>query len=473
MIFVGIYARVSTAEQAENYSIPEQIDRAKKYCEAMGWQVFKVYSDPGFSGSTTDRPALQSLIRDVQAGKIQKVLVYKLDRISRSQKDVLTLVEDVFLASGCDFVSMSESFDTATPFGRATVGILAVFAQLERENIKERLAMGRDARARSGKYHGSPFVPVGYNYEDGQLVPDSYESMLVRKIFEMYDDGMSPFAIASELNDKNLTRAGAVWNRSTVYNILQSRTYVGFIRHRDEWLPGCHEPIIQPDLFDRVQDRIVKESAAHKRKRNPAASKSLLSGLLVCGQCGGKYAKCSHHVSRAGKNYDWIKYGCTNRLLAREKGRGPEDRCTNKHWDVSELDALVMNEISKLRLDPDHLPETRENDHAAEARVLREQIAKNEKQIDRLIGLYGEDGIPLESLKAQIDALSAQNRSLQEEADKISGEMEKEPTLAECAALVNSLKDLPVNEETKRGIISALIDHIVLDGDDVSIFWRF
>ena len=140
---VGIYIRVSTLEQAEGgYSISEQTDRLKLFCEAKGWTVANVYTDPGYTGSNTDRPALTRLIDDVKNNRLEMVLVYKLDRLSRSQKDTLYLIEDVFLKNKVEFVSMNENFDTTTPFGRAMIGILSVFAQLEREQIKERMAMG-------------------------------------------------------------------------------------------------------------------------------------------------------------------------------------------------------------------------------------------------------------------------------------------------------------------------------------------
>ena len=111
---VACYIRVSTAEQAkEGYSVGEQTERLKKYADAMNWDIFKVYTDGGFSGANMDRPALQNMIKDINAGFIDKVLVYKLDRLSRSQKDTLYLIEDVFLSHGCDFVSMNENFDTS------------------------------------------------------------------------------------------------------------------------------------------------------------------------------------------------------------------------------------------------------------------------------------------------------------------------------------------------------------------------
>ena len=180
------YARVSTQEQVkEGYSIDEQIERLRSYCEAMGWNRFKIYVEAGASGGNMNRPALQEMLKDIRSGMIEKVVVYKLDRLSRSQKDTLNLIEDEFLAHGVDFISMCENFDTSSPFGRAMVGILAVFAQLEREQIKERMNMGREARAKEGKWVGVGNSPVGYDYIDGALQINEFEAVQIRELFEL------------------------------------------------------------------------------------------------------------------------------------------------------------------------------------------------------------------------------------------------------------------------------------------------
>lgn len=183
---VGLYPRVSGHEQEDNYSIPEQVDRMKMYCESRDWMVYKIYTDSGFTGSNMDRPGLQEMIKDVENGKLDMVLVYKLDRLSRSQKDTLYLIEDVFDKHNVAFSSMTENFDTSTPFGKAILGVLAVFAQLEREKIKERTMMGKDSRAQEGKWHGSKWLPIGYDYEDGVLVPNEYEVMQIKEIADLF-----------------------------------------------------------------------------------------------------------------------------------------------------------------------------------------------------------------------------------------------------------------------------------------------
>ena len=149
---VDLYIRVSTSEQAEEgYSVAEQEERLRSYCAAYNYTINAVHVDPGFSGASLDRPAIKKVMSDVEHGRCKKVIVWKLDRLSRSQKDTLILLEDVFLANDCNFISLMESFDTSTPFGRCIVGILAAFAQMERENIKIRTMMGRQARIQIGR----------------------------------------------------------------------------------------------------------------------------------------------------------------------------------------------------------------------------------------------------------------------------------------------------------------------------------
>ncbi|MGN0134622.1 MAG: recombinase family protein, partial [Anaerotignum sp.] len=170
LIFMRIatYIRVSTQEQAlEGYSIDAQKERLTSYCKAKGWTLSAEYIDGGFSGSNLERPQMQKLISDISLGLFDGVLVYKLDRLSRSQKDTLYLIEDVFLKNNISFVSLNENFDTSTPFGRAMIGILSVFAQLEREQIKERTRMGLEERIKKGHHHS--YAPFGYRLTESGL----------------------------------------------------------------------------------------------------------------------------------------------------------------------------------------------------------------------------------------------------------------------------------------------------------------
>ena len=173
-IRAALYIRVSTDRQAEEgYSIEVQTERLEAYTKTFDGDVqYELYIDDGFSGASLERPAMQRLIADAENGVVTHILVLKLDRLSRSQKDTLHLIEDVFLPHNVAFVSVQESFNTATAFGRAVVGILSVFAQLERENIYERTRSGMQKRVEAGYWPGGGGVPFGYDYDPEKGIPD-------------------------------------------------------------------------------------------------------------------------------------------------------------------------------------------------------------------------------------------------------------------------------------------------------------
>ncbi|MDE8721482.1 recombinase family protein, partial [Alistipes putredinis] len=178
----------------------------KSYCQIKDWNVYKVYTDGGFSGSNTERPALEKLIKDAKDKKFDTVLVYKLDRLSRSQKDTLYLIEEIFIKNGIEFLSLQENFDTSTPFGKAMIGLLAVFAQLEREQIKERMQLGKLGRAKAGKAMMWAKVAYGYTYnkETGSLDINPAEAEIVKIVYEEYLNGRSISKLKDYLNENNL-----------------------------------------------------------------------------------------------------------------------------------------------------------------------------------------------------------------------------------------------------------------------------
>ena len=193
MKHTALYLRVSTEAQAdEGYSLAAQAEKLEAYCRMKGIGRFTQYVDGGFSGSNLSRPAVTQLIDCIRRGEVERVVVYKLDRLSRSQKDTLYLIEDVFAPHDVDFVSINENIDTGTPYGRAMIGILSAFAQLERENIFLRTRMGMVERVRQGYWPGGGKVPFGYDYDaaKGILVPNR-DADTVREIYARYLAGES------------------------------------------------------------------------------------------------------------------------------------------------------------------------------------------------------------------------------------------------------------------------------------------
>lgn len=474
---IALYCRVSTREQSlEGYSIGEQQERLKNYCAAMDWKNFKLYVDGGYSGGTMQRPALQNMISDIKKGLVEKVVVYKLDRLSRSQKDSLVLIEDVFLKNSVDFISMSENFDTSTPLGRAMVGILSVFAQLEREQIKERMIMGIEARAKEGKYCGS-CSPIGYDYIDGALKINDFEALQVREAFELILEDLSPRRIAKIFNEKGYKTKFGSWSGERVRYVLRSPLYAGRVKYSGEYFNGIHEPIVSEETFEAAQKVIEKRFEETKKlNRNPGKATTYLGGFLICGCCGAKYTKQLQLSKRSdGGYYRYHYFVCNSRNKKRaESVRDPN--CKNKNWNIEKLTNIIFDEIRKLSLDPAYFDEVRDDSIQEDKRsILEAEIEKIDEQLSRVMDLYILENIPIKALEEKTNSLNEQRRKLEQEVESLEEKKSEKLSKEEAGDLIQNFDDIikRANFEEIRSVLSALIEKIVLDGENIEIFWRF
>lgn len=466
---IALYSRVSTQEQAaEGYSIGEQMDRLASFALSFGWKDFRQYSDPGFSGASLDRPALQEMIRDVRAGKVSRVVVYKLDRLSRSQKDTLYLIEDVFLASGCEFVSMSESFSTETPVGRATIGLLAVFAQLERETIKERMMVGRAARAKAGLAHYGPDSPVGYDYKTGFLTILEDEAFQVREIFRLYASGRTSREVADDLNQRGLLIRGKPWNATHVRTVLHNSVYIGKVHFAGEEYDGQHEAIIDPELFARVQDltQTRRNSFAQHGSRNYAGDR-LLTGLVYCAKCGCRLTPNGSRKNGVLRDY----YSCTAR---RDKtfARAHGITCDAKPIRREKLEEAVLSQIKLLQADPEALrPRTKKEPD--ERPALRAQISRLDSQISRLLDLYADGAFSADVLGEKTEALRRARASCQERLEDLEAKADASGADRARAALLSFPEAVEAMDAPRLKIlIRDLIERIEYADDSLRIFWK-
>jgi len=247
-ISAAAYIRVSTDEQAESgYSLQLQRERITAQIIAKGWNLYKIYEDAGQSGGKMYRPALQEMLQDIVDNEINAVVIYKLDRLSRKQKDTMYLIEDVFMANSVELVSICESLDTSSPTGRAMIGMLSVFAQLERDTITERLSSGRQQKAKSGGYCGGG-AAIGYSNERGAkvLTLDDDKRNTVQRVFELSAAGFKLQQIADRLNDEgHTTKQGARFAPTQVMRILNRKDlYSGVYTYSGITANGKHKAII-------------------------------------------------------------------------------------------------------------------------------------------------------------------------------------------------------------------------------------
>lgn len=458
---IAAYVRVqvSTDTQAEKgYSIPEQTDRLKAYCSAKGWTLAKIYTDGGYSGKNLDRPAMQQLISECQLYDL--VLVNKLDRLSRSQKDTLYLIEDVFRAHGVQFASISENFDTTTPLGMAMVGILSVFAQLEREQIKERMHMGRVGRAKKGLWRAGSNVPIGYDYKDGHLIINDGEAEQVRLIYQMFISGESMHSIAKFMHDnfKNKYRS---WNQTnSVSAILRNPLYTGKITFDGETYDGEHEAIIDQQTFDSAQERYSQIMRDNPRYRIPFKSKYLLSGILWCGECGARYSVLTSKNQKYNKPYTY--YGCRG-----NGGRNLDKRVKHKckYYRQDQLDQYIIDQIMTLEF------KEVESKPIQIDPQLDKRIKSIDDQVKRLIELYAIDGIDLGIITAKIEELNTEKRKLEEQKNQQTDN--KKTIEYDESKLINARQILMNGSlEDKRKIVVSLIDRVLLFHDHIEIMWN-
>lgn len=475
---VDLYVRVSSTEQAEEgYSLEEQEARLRSYCTAYGYTIHAVHIDPGFSGANLDRPGIKKVINDVRSGACKKVIVWKLDRLSRSQKDTMILLEDVFQANDCAFVSMTESFDTSTPAGRCVVGILASFAQMERENIRIRTTIGRQARVKQGYYHGS-HAPIGYKFAAGSndLIIDAYASKLVKEVFRRFLSGESISSISRSMAEAYGTALYDWTHNTAVRRILSNPVYMGKVQIKGELYDGIHEDVVsETDWYLAAallthNKEYTRRSYSFKTASGNVAD-NMLTGLLFCGDCGARmYAR---KVSKTKKKYMCHSVARTSAAMIKS------DNCTNRlhPYTVQELDAIVIEEIKKLSMDRSYFDSMISNLREAPPEDLegfQERIEEIERQTDRLLNLYQTGIVSIEEIQARISDLNEERKKLEE---RIESAQPVAPILPVETAW-ESITSLPAvmesgNAEEIHRIIHSLIDKVVVLNHDITIYWTF
>ena len=477
-MIVAIYVRVSTLEQyKEGYSINEQIERLKKFCEAKGWTVYKVYIDGGYSGANMDRPGMQEMFRDVEAGVFDAVLVYKLDRLSRSQKDTLEIIEDILLPANVEFISMTENLDTSTPFGRAMIGILSVFAQLEREQIKERMTMGLEARAKDGKWTGAGNAPIGYDFvADSCLKVNEYEAMQVREAFELFLSRTPLLRIVKILNEKGYTHKYGNWKPAALKHVLKRPVYCGMVRFKDEIHKGIHEAIISTETFEKAQQIFEERNRDNPQYKNSFKYKYALGGLLRCKQCGAYYSnKISHRLKDGTPVHKYMCYSYQN--PSRFQVKNPD--CNNKRWFADELENIIFGEVRKLAVDPTYADEQCKEDTDGLDRLnmintLGKRIDEIDQTSSRYMDLYALGSMDMEAIKAKIEPLSKEKEKLKSQINKLRVDnikMSSEQAQEYAQSFGEALDKNDLDEQ--RYVLQELIKKIELDGDDVHIYWNF
>ena len=415
---VAVYTRKSVSEglEMEFNTLDAQREAVEAYVTSQrgeGWAVLaERYDDGGFSGANVDRPAFQRLLADVEAGKVDVVAVYKLDRLSRSLLDFAQLLE-FFRKHGVSVASVTESFCTSTPGGRMVVNMLATFAQFERETTSERVRDKVLATRRKGMWTGGRPV-LGYDVREKKLVVNAEEAARVREIFALYREAGSLLAAAAELSSRGWrTKAwtnqdgrhvfGGPFTKTNLHALLTNPIYLGKIRCGDEIVEGEHEAIVAQETWDATQSLLAGKATNPRGWRPPTKNGAVLKGLLACA-CG---ASMLHHASqRHGKKYSY--YVCARALKQGARA------CPGSRAPAGALEAFVVERVRQVGRDPRVLEATlaadRENREArrpefeAEVRRLTHERGRLESERGNVVEAIGRGGTGLVTRLAELDA---------------------------------------------------------------------
>jgi len=430
----GIYVRVSTEEQAqEGFSIRAQIEKLKAYALLKDWDIFDIYVDEGISGKNiVDRPDINRLIGDIESGKVNNVLVFKVDRLTRNTKNLLELVE-LFEDYDCAFNSLTESIDTETPSGRMFLKIIGIFAEFERENLATRLRLGFERKVKEGYTLASKYISYGYTRENGERIQTicPEEATIVKEIFSMFvDKNMAMTRIARTLNERKIpTKANCSWDGTGIKALLTNPTYIGKVRYAvtDEnryfEAEGQHEGIISDKVFYLAQERLMIISQ-RSWKKHPR-EESYFCGVLICGKCKKKYTTHNYACkAEDGGTVYRTSYICSN------KKSSSEIICPSPSVSHAKVERAFIEYIQNIS-DITEGSDTNAKDITQNAeQELLSSIVDCEKRLDRLhsrkkqvMEQYVQGSLEFEEYKSMKEVFNEQCEALDNELQRKKAEL--------------------------------------------------
>lgn len=486
----AIYTRKSTEEGLDQdfNSLDAQREAAEAYIQSQrheGWTCLPDrYDDGGYSGASMDRPALRRLLADVKAGGIDCIVVYKVDRLSRSLLDFARII-GILDEHGVSFVSVTQQFSTSTSMGRLTLNVLLSFAQFERETISERTRDKMSAARRKGKWTGGAPI-LGYDIEDSRLVVNEKEAKRVREIFDLYAERQSLVETVGELNRRGWTiklwttrtgkeRGGKPFTRASLFSLLTNPTYVGKVKHNGSIYAGEHEAIVDEKAWQRVQ-KLLRRNGTTRGRATRNKHGALLRGLLWCASCD---TRMTHSYTRKSKKL-YRYYICT------QAQRGGWDSCPTKSIPAGEIERFVVDRIRCIGSDPTLLAEVLTNARAEtkkqaneldrERRAVERELKRDAAKVKRLVGGRGGKGSSatagLAELQDQISAGEERLAEIHEKQAALARDSVDEDELATALQSFAPVWESVAPREQAR-ILQLLVERVAYDGEEEKIAVTF
>jgi site-specific DNA recombinase len=487
----AIYTRKSTEEglEQEFNSLDAQREAGEAFIASQkseGWVCLpERYDDGGYTGGNTERPAFKRLMADVEAGRIDCIVVYKVDRLSRSLLD-FTRIMEALDKRGVSFVSVTQQFNTTSSMGRLTLNILLSFAQFEREIISERTRDKIAAARRKGKWSGGrPILGFDVDPQGGRLLVNEAEATRVRAIYELYLDRESLIATIAELdargwtnkqwtNKKGRESGGSPFNKHSLYSMLTNVLYTGRLTYKDEIHDGEQPAIVDDETFRRVR-RILKRNGATGGKYVRNQFGAILKGLINCVPCN--CAMVPTHATKKDRRYRY--YVCAN---AQKRGW---HNCPSKSIPAGEIEKFVVDQVRGIGSDPTLLAETlgaaraeakaRIKELEAEKSGLMRELGRHNAQMRDLAGSVGSGGTATDRMADLLDRIRGVEQRLaeiREESATLGRDLIDEKEAARAMAAFDPVWETLTLREQGR-VLRLLIQRVDYDGDKSTVSVTF
>ncbi len=453
----------------EGFSLDAQLQRLRDFCAGQDWQVVGVYTDAGASAKDTERPELQRMMQAIVEGAMDVVVVYKLDRLTRSVLDLYELLQ-FFEDHKVGFRSVTEVFDTTSAMGRLFVTIVAALAQWEREQLGERTKAGMIEMTRQGRWSGGR-AAFGYSY-DGELHVNESQAEVVRDIFEWYTSGLGLRTILARLNDPSHPRLAPrqAWTLNALKYCLRNPLYAGYVRYGYRTVggrrtgtpliqPGQHEPIISRDLWEKAE-QMRKERATFPVRAGTGSFP--FSGVLRCSLCGA--AMSGNTVTRKGRSYRYYVCG-----TSAHSGLCPQKPIREDKVEGSFLSALKEYRDRLSVASEGGVPRNMENTMAA----LQTELKQAKLRRSRWMDAFGDGVISGEELREHLDATSERIRRLESEIVRLEEASGADLQLVRDLALsFEQVWPLALPVERKE-LLRSLVDRMYLEPEErLRVVWR-
>lgn len=460
----GIYIRVSTDEQVkEGFSIRAQNERLQNFADSQDWSVVDYYIEEGVSAKDTKRQELNRLMKDIEAGKIDVVLVYRLDRLTRSVRDLYELL-DFFERYNCKFKSATEVYDTTTAMGRLFITLVAALAQWERENLGERVRMGQERMIEEKQFPGGP-PPFGYDYnkDSKQLVIDPVEAKVVEKMFDLYFEGLGEQRIANRLNELGYkTRRGNNWTGKAIRDTMRRTLISGQYSWGGNAYNDYSDAIISEERFNMAMKIRDSRRTAHPRSLR---SSYPFSGFARCARCG---SPLKGHSKYGRKKLDGTAPFYRTYLCTRKR-----DGCTSKQINEESIDRELLKYIRRLsseyrEISKDKSLIKREDDSTKELKHLTREANKVKARRKKWQVAYAEGVISLDELRAHTETDKAALSNLELEIAKLEGKNLRRDYESMADVLTDFERNwVELDNTEKKNVLSVLIKSFEVDSDDL------